>query len=288
MLETSTSRSPWRRISKVGVGGPAGGGHWPIGYVLATRGSSVLAAISAVPPWAIAGATMAHPDHPGTADRGMANGAVRRRRRETRPSDASHRERGCLPRGNRAGAGGDADPDRIASPLRRAGRTRRLPDRPGGRPDLHVRGLHHGTAGGRGVNRSRWDPGRVRGPLLGAAVSRARRPCGSPMAASAIAGGRRDWASSLAPTFAPGWQSWSVRSPAWAILRTWIVLLGFGLPSDPATVCLVLFTMGTVGLLPLGIGNRPCGHGRRTGDRQSRRRHPPRGWWSAPRRCWQS
>jgi hypothetical protein len=43
-----------------------------------------------------------------------------------------------------------------------------------------------------------------------------------------------------------------------AILRTWIVLLGFGLPSDPATVCLVLFTMGTVGLLPLGVGTGPA------------------------------
>ena len=43
-----------------------------------------------------------------------------------------------------------------------------------------------------------------------------------------------------------------------AILRTWIVLLGFGLPADPATVCLVLFTMGTVGLLPLGVGTGPA------------------------------
>jgi hypothetical protein len=43
-----------------------------------------------------------------------------------------------------------------------------------------------------------------------------------------------------------------------AILRTWIVLLGFGLPADPATVCLVLFTMGTVGLLPIGVGTGPA------------------------------
>jgi hypothetical protein len=43
-----------------------------------------------------------------------------------------------------------------------------------------------------------------------------------------------------------------------ALIRTWLVLLGFGLPTDPAHVCLVLFTMGTVGLLPLGIGTGPA------------------------------
>jgi hypothetical protein len=44
---------------------------------------------------------------------------------------------------------------------------------------------------------------------------------------------------------------------AMAFLRTWIVLAGFDLPADPA-VCLVLFTMGAVGLLPLGIGTGPA------------------------------
>jgi hypothetical protein len=43
-----------------------------------------------------------------------------------------------------------------------------------------------------------------------------------------------------------------------AFLRTWIVLAAFGLPSDPAHVCLVLFTMGTVGLLPIGVGTGPA------------------------------
>ena len=42
-----------------------------------------------------------------------------------------------------------------------------------------------------------------------------------------------------------------------ALLRTWIVLAGFGLPSDPADVCLVLFSMGVVGLLPIGVGTGP-------------------------------
>jgi hypothetical protein len=45
---------------------------------------------------------------------------------------------------------------------------------------------------------------------------------------------------------------------AMAFVRTWIVLAGFDLPADPAHVCLVLFTMGAVGLLPLGIGTGPA------------------------------
>jgi hypothetical protein len=45
---------------------------------------------------------------------------------------------------------------------------------------------------------------------------------------------------------------------AMALVRTWIVLAGFDLPADPAHVCLVLFTMGAVGLLPLGIGTGPA------------------------------
>lgn len=43
-----------------------------------------------------------------------------------------------------------------------------------------------------------------------------------------------------------------------ALVRTWIVLAGFGLPADPAHVCLVLFTMGAVGLLPIGLGTGPA------------------------------
>jgi hypothetical protein len=44
---------------------------------------------------------------------------------------------------------------------------------------------------------------------------------------------------------------------AMAFLRTLVVMVGFDLPTDPAHVCLVLFTMGAVGLLPLGIGTGP-------------------------------
>ena len=43
-----------------------------------------------------------------------------------------------------------------------------------------------------------------------------------------------------------------------AFLRTLIVMYGFGLPTDPGHVCLVLLTMGAVGLLPLGVGTGPA------------------------------
>src|SRR5262249_27278604 len=42
-----------------------------------------------------------------------------------------------------------------------------------------------------------------------------------------------------------------------ALIRTWLVLLGFGLPSGPADVALVLFSMGAIGLLPIGVGTGP-------------------------------
>jgi hypothetical protein len=44
---------------------------------------------------------------------------------------------------------------------------------------------------------------------------------------------------------------------AMAMVRTWIVLVGFGLPSEPADVALVLFSMGAIGLLPIGVGTGP-------------------------------
>jgi hypothetical protein len=44
---------------------------------------------------------------------------------------------------------------------------------------------------------------------------------------------------------------------AMALVRTWIVLVGFGLPSDPPDVALVLFSMGAIGLLPIGVGTGP-------------------------------
>jgi hypothetical protein len=43
-----------------------------------------------------------------------------------------------------------------------------------------------------------------------------------------------------------------------ALLRTWIVLLAFGLPAGPTDAALLLFSMGAIGLLPLGaVGSAP-------------------------------
>ncbi len=43
-----------------------------------------------------------------------------------------------------------------------------------------------------------------------------------------------------------------------ALVRTWLVLLGFGLPAGPADAALLLFSMGAIGLLPLGaVGTAP-------------------------------
>jgi hypothetical protein len=43
-----------------------------------------------------------------------------------------------------------------------------------------------------------------------------------------------------------------------ALVRTWIALIGFGLPSGPTHVALLLFSMGAIGLLPLGaLGTAP-------------------------------
>jgi Lysylphosphatidylglycerol synthase TM region len=44
---------------------------------------------------------------------------------------------------------------------------------------------------------------------------------------------------------------------ATALLRTWLVLIGFGLPADPASAALLLFSLGAIGLLPLGLGAAP-------------------------------
>jgi hypothetical protein len=44
-----------------------------------------------------------------------------------------------------------------------------------------------------------------------------------------------------------------------ALLRTWVVMTGFGLPAGPTDVALLLFSMGAIGLLPLGsIGSAPA------------------------------
>jgi hypothetical protein len=43
-----------------------------------------------------------------------------------------------------------------------------------------------------------------------------------------------------------------------ALVRVWLVLVGFGLPAGPAEVALLLTSLGAIGLLPLGLGTGPA------------------------------
>ena len=224
------------------------------------------------------------PAHPGAEDGGVADGAPRRRRRRARLSHAAHRERRRLPRGNGAGAGGDAGTDRAAPAHSGAGRARCLADRARRCPDLHVRGLHLGAAGGRRVDRGRRDPGWVPWAMLGGALAcspASGSPTGASVTASFAAGLGVLARPDLRTRLAPGRR----RVHGMAMLRTWIVLAAFGLPSDP----------GHRLPRPLLDGNRRPAADR--GRHRARRPRSPRSgrptslpprrraWWSAPRRC---
>jgi hypothetical protein len=45
---------------------------------------------------------------------------------------------------------------------------------------------------------------------------------------------------------------------ALGLLRAWVVLMGFGLPSGPAAVALAFVALGVFGLLPIGPGSTPA------------------------------
>ena len=257
MSETSTSRSPWRRISKVGSVVLPAVVIGLIGYVLATRGSSVLAAISAVPPWAIVGATMAHlitlalrTEAWRTVLRGA--GGERLDLRTLHTANAGAFLAGTV-------QGQAAMPARIALLRRFGGRDApdvsqiALADAPIFMYEVCTTALLAAVASTAVGGIPAWVPW----AMLGAAVA--------VLVGLRLAYGRlrhRRWAAGLGVLARPDLRTrLAVVVGAFtgmAILRTWIVLLGFGLPSDPATVCLVLFTMGTVGLLPLGIGTGPA------------------------------
>jgi len=228
-----------------------------IGYVLATRGSSVLAAISAVPPWAIVGATMAHlitlalrTEAWRTVLRGA--GGERLDLRTLHTANAGAFLAGTV-------QGQAAMPARIALLRRFGGRDApdvsqiALADAPIFMYEVCTTALLAAVASTAVGGIPAWVPW----AMLGAAVA--------VLVGLRLAYGRlrhRRWAAGLGVLARPDLRTrLAVVVGAFtgmAILRTWIVLLGFGLPSDPATVCLVLFTMGTVGLLPLGIGTGPA------------------------------
>jgi hypothetical protein len=254
--ETTTLRSGWRHASRLSSAlGPAFAVVL-IGFVLITRGASVSDAIASVPPWAIAGATMAH-----LLTLGLRTEAWRTVLRAAGGKTLDHGS----PHAANAGAflagtvhGQAAMPARIAL-LRRYGGT--------DAPDVAQIALADAPILMFEVCTS---------ALLAAVVSTAVGviPAWVPwamlagaiavLAALRLAYGRlrhRSFAAGLAVLARPDLRTRLAivvtAFTAMALLRTWIVLAGFDLPSDPATVCLVLFSMGAVGLLPLGIGTGP-------------------------------
>jgi hypothetical protein len=224
--------------------------------VLATQGSTVLAAVVSVPPWAIAGATTAH----------LLTLALRTEAWRTvlRAAGAETLELRALHAAN-AGAflagtvqGQAAMPARIALLRRFGGESApgvaqiALADAPIFIFEVCSSALLAAVASTAIGGIPPWVPWAMLAAALGV------------LAILRLAYGRlrnRSFAAGLGVLARPDLRTRLALAVAaftgMALLRTWIVLLGFGLPADPAHVCLVLFTMGTVGLLPLGVGTGP-------------------------------
>jgi hypothetical protein len=228
-----------------------------VGWIVATRGPEVLAAISACPPWVIAGATAAH----------LLTLALRTEAWRTvlRGAGATALDLDALHAAN-AGAflagtvqGHAAMPTRIALLRRYGGEDSpgvaqiALGDAPIFVFEVCTTALLAAAASTAVPGIPAWVPWAMLGGAI--AVLAALRVVYGCTRRHRVAAGlgvlaHADLRARLALAVAG--------FTALALLRTWIVLVGFGLPSDPAHVCLVLFTMGTVGLLPLGVGTGPA------------------------------
>jgi hypothetical protein len=228
-----------------------------VGWIVATRGPEVLAAISACPPWVIAGATAAH----------LLTLALRTEAWRTvlRGAGASALDLGALHAAN-AGAflagtvqGHAAMPARIALLRRYGGEDSpgvaqiALGDAPIFMFEVCTTALLAAAASTAIPVIPVWAPWAMLGGAF--AVLAALRVAYGHARSHRVAAGL----GVLAHTHLRARLALAVAGfTGLALLRTWIVLIGFGLPSDPANVCLVLFTMGTVGLLPLGVGTGPA------------------------------
>ena len=258
MSETATPRSGWQRVKRVA---------WMLApgvvilvllcYVGATRGESVLDAIRAVPAWAIAGAVMAHlltlvlrTEAWRTVLRGT--GAKRLDHRSLHAANAGAFLAGTV-------QGQAAMPTRIALLRRYGGKESpevsqiALADAPIVLYEVCTTALL-AAVGSTAVGMIPiWVPWAMLAGALGVLV------------ALRVIYGRlqnRRLAAGLGVLADPGLRSRLAivvgAFTCMALIRTWIVLAGFGLPTDPAHVCLVLFTMGAVGLLPIGVGTGPA------------------------------
>ncbi|HET9121173.1 MAG TPA: hypothetical protein VFN72_11645 [Solirubrobacterales bacterium] len=254
-LSTPLLSARGRRV--VSVVGPGLVVLFLLGYVGATRGESVLAATSAVPPWAIAGAIFAH----------LLTLTLRTEawRIVLRGTGAGELDQRAVHAAN-AGAflagtvqGQAAMPARIAL-LRRYGGWQSpgvaqiaLADAPIVLYEVCASALLAAVGSAAVGVIPIWVPWALLAGALGALV-----------ALRLIHGRLRNnrLVAGLGVLAEPALRSrLAVVVGAFtcmALIRTWIVLAGFGLPTDPAHVCLVLFTMGAVGLLPIGVGTGPA------------------------------
>jgi hypothetical protein len=227
-----------------------------VGFILATRGGSVLEAIASCPPWAIAGATTAH----------LLTLALRTEAWRTvlRAAGGEGLDLRTLHAAN-AGAflagtvqGHASMPARIALLRRFGGRDSpevgqiALADAPIFMFEVCTSALLAAAASTAVGVIPPWVPWAMLA-VAGAVLAVLRLAYGRFRHRSVAAGlavlARPDLRVSLALAVAG--------FTGMALLRTWIVLVGFGLPSDPAAVCLVLFSMGAMSLLPLGVATGP-------------------------------
>jgi hypothetical protein len=227
-----------------------------LSYVGATRGESVIGAIQAVPPWAIAGAVMAHlltlslrTEAWRTVLRGA--GGERLDLRTLHTANAGAFLAGTV-------QGQAAMPTRIALVRRLGGEHSpevsqiALADAPIFMYEVCTTALLAAVGSTTVGVIPMWVPWAMLAGALAVLVALRivyGRLCHSRFAAGLGVLARPELRTRLAVVVAA--------FTAMALLRTWLVLAGFGLPTDPAHVCLVLFTMGTVGLLPIGVGTGP-------------------------------
>jgi Lysylphosphatidylglycerol synthase TM region len=249
--------SGWRRARRAASAiGPGAAVVLLIVFVLVTRGGSVLNAIASCPPWAIAGATMAH----------LLTLALRTEAWRTvlRGAGGEGLDLRTLHAAN-AGAflagtlhGHAAMAARIALIRRLGGRDSpdvaqiALADAPIFMFEVCTSALLAAVASSAVGVIPPWAPWTML--AAAAAVLAALRLLYGRFRHRRVAAGlgvlaRADLRTRLALAVSA--------FTAMALLRTWIVLTAFGLPSDPGSICLVLFSMGALSLLPLGIGTGP-------------------------------
>lgn len=253
-MHASRRRRARRVASAIGPGAAAA---LLIGWICASRGSDVLAALASCPPWAFAGATLAH---------GLTLLIRTAAWRTVLEAGGGRRlDSGVVHRAN-AGSfvvgtvqGHAALPARVAL-LRRFGSDDApeisqvaLADAPILLLEVCTSAVLAAVAATAAPAIPAWAPVLLMGGALAA------------LAALRFAHLRlhhRSLCRGLAVLADPGARTrlvgLVVALTAAALLRTWIVLLGFGLPAGPADAALVLFSMGAIGLLPLGaVGTAP-------------------------------